>query len=147
MYMQYVCMYKGIHIYTNTSEVQVFFHMDLEGSEYNLYKRPKYHHIIMIIIIIIIIILIIPSSSLSSSPPPTSPSRCAQVTVNGMVITRDSLVNNELILTTAINYISSRVSVPVVYLHLQSFYEYISVPMNSAMASTYDLEIHLSFDH
>lgn len=57
-----------------------------------------------------------------------------QVCVNGKFISRDSLVQNEKILSLAIQHVGSRVSVPVVYQHLDSFYNFISVPMDSGMA-------------
>ena len=49
------------------------------------------------------------------------------------MVTRDSLTKNEKILTIAIQELGSRVAVQVVHLHLMSFYEYVNVPIDSAL--------------
>ena len=57
----------------------------------------------------------------------------SKVKVFGKIVTRDGMVNNERVLTLAINHLGSRVSVDVVYLHIQSFYDFIQLPIDSSM--------------
>ena len=59
------------------------------------------------------------------------------------MVTRDSLTKNEKILTIAIQELGSRVAVQVVHLHLMSFYEYVNVPIDSALHVSIERRIHL----
>ena len=61
----------------------------------------------------------------------------AQVQTTGKSITRDALARNEKVLGIAINYLGSRVSVPAVFVHVQSFYDFITVPCSSGVAYKY----------
>lgn len=48
----------------------------------------------------------------------------------GKEVTRDGLINNEIVLVPAINHIGSRVSLQVMNLHLQSLYELMEIPVD-----------------
>lgn len=56
-----------------------------------------------------------------------------KVKVLGKIVTRDGMVNNERALSLAINHLGSRVSVDVVYLDIQSFYNFVQIPIDSSM--------------
>lgn len=62
----------------------------------------------------------------------------SKVDIAGKIVTRSALVTNEKILTLAIKELGSRVAVQVVYLHLLSFYEYVNVPIDSALHACLD---------
>ena len=55
----------------------------------------------------------------------------SEVMVAGKVITRDGLCNNERVLTHSINHLGSRVGVDVLAMHLQSLYDFMTIPIDS----------------
>lgn len=53
----------------------------------------------------------------------------------GKVVTRDGLRRNERCLIHAINFLSSRVSMNVVSMHLISLYNFMEIPIDSGKAA------------
>ena len=48
----------------------------------------------------------------------------------GKEVTRDGLINNEIVLVPAINKIGSRVSLNVMNLHIQSLFDFMEIPID-----------------
>ena len=46
------------------------------------------------------------------------------------MVTRDALVKNEKVVTCTIKEIGSKVGVPVLHIHIQSFYDLIQTPID-----------------
>ena len=57
------------------------------------------------------------------------------VIVIGKVVTRDGLCRNQRCLIHGINFLSSRVSMNVVYMHLMSLYSFMEIPIDSGKAA------------
>lgn len=57
-----------------------------------------------------------------------------EVVVMGSVVTRDGLCRNAAVVEHTVNVVGSRIGVPALHLHIQSFYDFIHVPIDGSSA-------------
>ena len=61
-----------------------------------------------------------------------TPYKC-KVKVVGKQITRDALVNNELVVVATVNRVGSRVSLQVLNVHIQAVHELMEIPLDGPL--------------